>query len=73
MRHVRAALARIAGVFTAHRADTDLHDELQAHLEPIEKFVLHLLAEALHPWLDGALPQDGLVVLVLRQAAGILR
>ena len=33
MRHVRAALARIAGVFTKHRADDDLRDELQAHLD----------------------------------------
>jgi len=33
MRHVRAALARIAGVFTGHRADDDLRDELQAHLD----------------------------------------
>ncbi|MDP1857902.1 MAG: ABC transporter permease [Gemmatimonadaceae bacterium] len=33
MRHVRAALARIAGVFSKHRADDDLRDELQSHLE----------------------------------------
>ena len=33
MRHVRAALARIAGVFTKHRADDDLRDELQTHLD----------------------------------------
>src|SRR5688572_3010897 len=33
MRHIRAALARIAGVFTGHRADDDLRDELQAHLD----------------------------------------
>ncbi len=33
MRHIRAALARIAGVFTGHRADDDLRDELQSHLE----------------------------------------
>src|SRR3990172_10037548 len=33
MRHLRAALARIAGVFTKHRADDDLRDELQAHLD----------------------------------------
>ena len=33
MRHLRAALARIAGFFTGHRADDDLRDELQAHLE----------------------------------------
>src|SRR5688500_1087012 len=33
MRYVRAALARIAGVFTGHRADDDLRDELQAHVD----------------------------------------
>jgi predicted permease len=33
MRHVRSLLARIAGVFTKDRADDDLRDELQAHLE----------------------------------------
>ncbi len=33
MRHIRAALARIAGVFTGNRADDDLREELQAHLE----------------------------------------
>ena len=33
MRYVRAALARIAGVFTGHTADDDLRDELQAHLD----------------------------------------
>src|SRR5260221_5164296 len=33
MRRIRAALARIVGVFTGHRADDDLREELQAHLE----------------------------------------
>ncbi len=33
MRYLRAALARIRGVFTGHRADDDLRDELQAHLD----------------------------------------
>jgi predicted permease len=33
MKHIRAALARIAGVFTRFRADADLREELQAHLE----------------------------------------
>jgi hypothetical protein len=33
MRHLRAALARLAGVFAGHRADYDLRDELQAHLD----------------------------------------
>jgi predicted permease len=33
MRHVRAALARVAGSFTGRRADDELRAELQAHLE----------------------------------------
>ncbi len=33
MRHIRAALARIAGFFTGRRADDDLRDELQSHLD----------------------------------------
>ncbi len=33
MRHVRAALARFAGVFTGDRADDDLREELESHLE----------------------------------------
>jgi predicted permease len=33
MRHLRAALARLKGVFTGHRGDDDLREELQAHLE----------------------------------------
>jgi len=33
MRHLRAALARIAGVFTGHRADDDLRAELQSHVD----------------------------------------
>ena len=33
MRQLRAALARIAGFFTGHRADDDLRDELQSHLD----------------------------------------
>ena len=33
MRQLRALLARIAGVFTKHRADDDLRDELQSHLD----------------------------------------
>ncbi|MGH7553388.1 MAG: permease prefix domain 1-containing protein, partial [Longimicrobiales bacterium] len=33
MRQVRAALTRIAGVFTGHHADDDLRAELQMHLE----------------------------------------
>ena len=32
MRHVRAALARIAGLFTGDRADEDLRDELRSHV-----------------------------------------
>ncbi|HTH64586.1 MAG TPA: ABC transporter permease [Gemmatimonadales bacterium] len=33
MRHIRAALARLAGFFTKDRADDDLKEELQAHLD----------------------------------------
>ena len=33
MRHVRALAARIAALFTADRADDDLREELQAHLD----------------------------------------
>ncbi len=33
MRHIRTALARIAGFFTGHRADADLRAELQSHLD----------------------------------------
>ncbi|MGH7718345.1 MAG: ABC transporter permease, partial [Gemmatimonadaceae bacterium] len=33
MREIRAALARLAGVFTKHRADDDLRAELQSHIE----------------------------------------
>ena len=33
MRHIRAALARIAGMFAGPRADADLWDELQSHLD----------------------------------------
>ncbi len=33
MRHVRAALARIAGLFTKHRIDDELREEMLAHLD----------------------------------------
>ncbi len=33
MRHLRAFLARLRGVFTKHRADDDLRAELESHLE----------------------------------------
>ena len=33
LRHVRAALARIAGLFTASSADDDLREEMQSHLD----------------------------------------
>src|ERR1041384_6971117 len=33
MRYLRAALARIAGFFTGHRADAELREELESHLE----------------------------------------
>jgi predicted permease len=33
MRHIRAAFARMIGVFTKHRVDDDLRAELEAHIE----------------------------------------
>jgi putative ABC transport system permease protein len=33
MRHLRAALARVAGVFAGRSAEADLRDELQSHLD----------------------------------------
>ena len=33
MKHLRSALARIAGLFTGNRADDDMRAELQAHLD----------------------------------------
>lgn len=33
LRHLRAAIARIAGLFSRYRADDDLRDELQSHLD----------------------------------------
>jgi putative ABC transport system permease protein len=33
MRHIRAALARITGIFAPDRADDDLREEMQAHIE----------------------------------------
>src|SRR5512146_872683 len=33
MKYVRAALRRLAGLFTGHRADDELREELQAHLD----------------------------------------
>ena len=33
MKYIRAALARIAGIFTKNRADDEVREELQAHLE----------------------------------------
>jgi putative ABC transport system permease protein len=33
MRYLRAALARITGLFTGHRADAELREELESHLE----------------------------------------
>ncbi|HEY6108092.1 MAG TPA: ABC transporter permease, partial [Gemmatimonadales bacterium] len=33
MRYVRAALRRLAGLFTGHRADDELREELQTHLD----------------------------------------
>ena len=33
MKHLRAFFSRVAGMFTGHRTDDDLRDEMQAHLE----------------------------------------
>ena len=33
MRHIRAALARVAGLFAGPRADNDIRDELQSHVD----------------------------------------
>ncbi|MFI5311170.1 MAG: ADOP family duplicated permease [Gemmatimonadales bacterium] len=33
MRHLRSALARLAGLFTGRRSDDDLRDELRSHVE----------------------------------------
>ena len=33
MKHLRSALARIAGIFTRHRADDELREEFEGHLE----------------------------------------
>ena len=33
MKYIRAALARIVGIFTKNRADDEVREELQAHLE----------------------------------------
>ena len=33
MRYLRAALARVAGFFTGHRAEDDMREELESHLE----------------------------------------
>ena len=33
MKYLREALARLTGIFTKHRADDDLREELQAHLD----------------------------------------
>jgi hypothetical protein len=33
MKQIRAAIARVAGFFAGRRADQDLHDEMQAHLD----------------------------------------
>ena len=35
MRHLKSALARLAGTFGGQRTDDDLRDELQAHLDMV--------------------------------------
>ncbi|HUF26429.1 MAG TPA: ABC transporter permease [Gemmatimonadaceae bacterium] len=68
MRHLRAALARIVGVFTGHRADDDLRDELEAHLEMETS---ENIRRGMHP--DEARRQALLVAGGLAQAAEAVR
>jgi predicted permease len=68
MRHVRAALARIAGFFTGHRADDDLRDELQSHLD---METAENIRRGMHP--DAARRQALLASGGLTQAAEAVR
>ena len=68
MRHIRAALARIAGVFTGHRADDDLRDELQSHLEMV---TAENIRRGMHP--DAARRQAMLASGGLTQAVEAVR
>jgi putative ABC transport system permease protein len=68
MRHVRAALARIAGLFAGPRADDDLRDELRAHLE---MEIAENIRRGMHP--DEARRQALLASGGLTQAAEAVR
>jgi putative ABC transport system permease protein len=68
MRYIRAALARIVGVFTGHRADDDLRDELQAH---VEMQTAENVRRGMHP--DEARRQAMLAAGGLTQAAEAVR
>jgi predicted permease len=68
MRHIRAAFARIAGVFIGRRADEDLRDELQAHLE---MEIAENLRRGMQP--DEARRQAALASGGLTQAADAVR
>jgi predicted permease len=68
MRHVRAALARIAGVFTGHRGDDDLRDELQSH---VDMQTAENIRRGMHP--DTARRQAMLASGGLTQAAEAVR
>ena len=68
MRHLRAVLARITGVFTGGRADDDLHDELQSHLDLA---TAEYVRRGMHP--DAARRQAMLASGGLTQAAEAVR
>jgi putative ABC transport system permease protein len=68
MRHLRAALARIVGVFTRDRADDDLREELLAHLD---MEIAENIRRGMHP--DEARRQALLASGGLTQAAEAVR
>jgi predicted permease len=68
MRHVRAALARIAGVFASHQADDDLREELQSH---VEMHTAENIRRGMHP--DEARRQALLASGGITQAAEAVR
>ena len=68
MRHLRAVLARITGVFTGGRADDDLRDELQSHLDLA---TAEYVRRGMHP--DAARRQAMLASGGLTQAAEAVR
>ena len=68
MRYLRTAVARIRGLFTGHRAEDDLRDELQAHLE---METAEYIRRGMHP--DDARRQALLASGGLTQAAEAVR